>query len=327
MASLCRPFVYLSLLALPLVACGDDGGENVPVPEGPHYGYVVSEAFIPTNNNQAREYGLDLGSSKGNKPDGSVDNQLGMVLGTLAGQGFELQASIDEAVLEGSIILLVDVQTKDFQNTTAAGISLKLGSNPTPAPCTDPQNPTPATCGKHLDGTGSFSIDPSSPDALVAGKIVAGTFTGGPGTISIQIALGGAEPVNLNLISARAKATGISENGITDIVLAGALTEDDLNSEVLPAIHAQLGPLITRDCPAPNEANCGCSSGTGRTILNLFDTNPKDCTVTLDEIKSNTLIQSLLSPDVCSKASCDKPDALSLGIKGKAVKATFPGLN
>ncbi len=65
----------------------------------------------------------------------------------------------------------------------------------------------------------------------------------------------------------------------------------------------------------------GCASGsTGKTILNLFDTTPKNCMVTVDEIKNNTLIQSLLAPDV----KIDGKDALSLGIKATTVKGNFP---
>jgi hypothetical protein len=84
----------------------------------------------------------------------------------------------------------------------------------------------------------------------------------------------------------------------------------------------QLGPLVTRDCPTPTAADCGCPAGnsTGKTILNLFDNNPKNCIVTVEEIKGNTLLQSLLAPDVM----IDGRAALSLGLKVKATGATFP---
>ena len=61
----------------------------------------------------------------------------------------------------------------------------------------------------------------------------------------------------------------------------------------------------------------------GKTILGLFDTTPKDCMVTVDEIKNNSLIVSLLSPDV----TVDGKMALSLGIKATAVKATYTAPN
>jgi len=230
-----RPFLLAAAVSLPmsLVACG--GGDDQPTPEGTHYHYVTNQVFIPTTNTQAREYGLDLNA------DGTVDNQLGMVLSTLAGMGFKLQDTIDTAVAEGSIILLVDFQTKDFTNTTAAGIQVFLGDMPTPAACngTETYDPVAKTgCKHHLDGNGSFSIDPNSPtDAALAGKIVNGTFTGGStkSNLSLQIALGGTDAIKLDLIGARAKASGITDSMIGTgtsggVILAGAVTSTTRSS-------------------------------------------------------------------------------------------------
>src|SRR5262249_16800319 len=150
---------------------------------------------------------------------------LGQVLGTLASMGFPIQSTIDDAINQGSIILLIDFQTKDFMNASAAGLSVKIGANPMPAACTNPTDLT--TCGKHLNGMASFSIDPKSPtDALVAGTIVNGTFNGGPGNIDLQIALGSTQPITLSLLDARAKATAITAGGMTATV-DGALSASD----------------------------------------------------------------------------------------------------
>jgi hypothetical protein len=302
-----------SALPAALVACGG-GDDGVDPPSGPVYTFVTDDVTVPANNSQAREIGLDLND------DGVIDNQLGMVLGTLAGQGFDVQGAIDEAVVQGDIILLLQLQTPDFSSTSGAGLQVRLGENPQPAACSDPADIT--TCGQHLDGNGSFSVSASSPaNARVNGRIAGGVFTGGPGDLSLQIALGGAQAIQLDLIGARAKATGLSENGLGEVILAGALTQSDLDNKVIPAIHAQLGPLIDRDCTgtAPPEP-CGCeANSTGKTILGLFDTSPKDCTVSVEEIKTNSLIQSLLAPDVTINGT----DALSIGIKVSAVKATI----
>ena len=65
------------------------------------------------------------------------------------------------------------------------------------------------------------------------------------------------------------------------------------------------------------------SGTTGKTVLDLFDGDitgtTKDCAVSIDEIKGNSLIQSLLAPDV----TIDGKMALSLGIKVEAVHATY----
>ncbi len=297
--------------ALPLVACGEDE----PVPEGPHYTYVVSGAQVPTSNPEATEFGLDLNGDRVN------DNQLGSVLAALKSQGFDVQGAITEAVDQGDIILLMDLQTPSFSSSGGTGLEVKLGTKAgaMPAPCTDSAD---TVCRKHLDGTGSFAVDTanSPTGAAVVGKIVGSTFNGGPGNISIKIALGSSEGVQLDLIGARAKATGMSEDRLESVILAGALTEADLNAKVIPAIHMQLEPLVAADCTNTTPPGCGCADGsTGKTVMNLFDTMPKDCVLKVEEIQNNTLIKSLLAPDV----NIGGQPALSLGIKVQAVKGTI----
>jgi hypothetical protein len=311
-----RRILLASLLPTTLVAaCSDDGGGTVTA-SGPHHHYAVNKAFIPKNSAEARMFGLDVDGKEG------VDNQLGMVLGTLAGQGFDIQTSIDTAINDGTINLLVNLQTSSYTSSGGAGLSVHLGDNPMPAPCTDPN--TPSTCGQHLKGTGMFSIAAGSPDdAALTGKIVNGTFTGGPGNVHLQISLAGAT-VDLDLIGAKAQTSGMSDDKIDSGIVAGAVTQDDLNTKVIPAIQSSLAPLIERDCNAPTmpmgTPPCGCMDGsTGKQVISLFDTSPKDCMVTVDEIKNNGLIQSLLAPDV----SIDGKMALSIGLKVSTVKATY----
>ncbi|HEX2689472.1 MAG TPA: hypothetical protein VHN14_22780, partial [Kofleriaceae bacterium] len=248
------------VLPIAAVACGGSGSDTPPVPEGTHYGYVVSKALVPASMDQARMYGLDLGAAKSGTPDGTIDNQLGVVLSTLAGMGFAIQPTIDTAVNQGSIILLVDFQTKDFKNTSAAGLTVKIGATPMPAPCTDAND---KVCGHHLTGSGSFSVAANSPvDAAVAGKIVNGTFNGGPGDLSLQIALGTTEPLTLSLLAARAKATAISDTGMT-LTVGGLISTDDLNTQIFPALQVQLTAVLDNDCPPLAQrtgTNCGCKS-------------------------------------------------------------------
>ena len=317
----------LAILPMSLIACGSSGGgDDVVIPEGQHYHFVVDSTTVPANSTEARNEGLDLNGDK------TVDNQLGDVLATLAQQGFKIQDTLTQAVDQGKIILLLDYQAADItMDTTAAGLSVLLGENPVPPACA---SATDTVCRRHLAGTGMFDVSASSPaDAAVGGKTINGTFNGGPGKISLQIALGSTTPIELDLIGARAQATGMSETGIMSAILAGALSQDDLNNKVIPAIHDQLAPLIQRDCcglaTSPGGATCtatatpacGCTAGsTGAQIISLFDTAiPKDCSVSIMEITTNGFIQSLLAPDV----TIDGIMALSLGIKVTAVKGAF----
>jgi len=307
-----RILLAAALLPTTLVACGDDGGGSV-TPTGPFYHYAVDKAFMPDGPAAARASGLDVDGKEG------VDNQLGMVLGTLADMGFDLQTSIDDAINAGDINLLVSLQTPSFTSAGGAGVKVLLGDNPSPAPCTDPLNP--ATCAQHLKGTGMFDV--TSEQAALTGKIVSGTMNAGPGDLSLQISIAGAT-VNLDLIGGRAQASGMSEDKITSVIVAGAVTEENLNNDVLPAIAGQLGPIIADDCTALDmpmgTPPCGCPDGsTGKQVISLFDTAPKDCMITVDEIKNNGLIMSLLAPDV----NIGGVMALSLGLKVSTVKATF----
>jgi hypothetical protein len=332
----------LLLAALPvatfLAACGggDDGGTMI-TPQGEHHTYVGKSLLLPPRGDQSTlaNYSLNL---DGKSP--MYDNQLGSVLATLTGMGVDVQGSLSQSVANGSIILLGDLQTDSFTSSSAAGFAIKLGANPNPAACNADEeavcvDPTPSDatppvctgCQHHLAGGASFGISPTSPDdAAVAGTIAGGTFEGGPGSVSLLISLGGANPVPLTLIGARVKLMGMSAEGISTIIIGGALTKEDLDTQVLPAIVSELGPSISEDCPGtdPNtEPTCGCEDGsTGETVLGLFDGadgSTPNCMVTVAEVQANTLIQSLLSPDV----EIDGMDALSLGVKIEAVAATI----
>jgi len=309
MASL-RHVLFSLASTVSVIACG--GGEDgAAPPSGPHFGYVVDNVVVPED----KVFDLD--------DDGVKDNQLGQVLNILTSQGFDIQGTLDEAVAQGTIVLLYDFQTPDFATAAGAGLNIKLGDNPIPAACTDIND---LVCGNHLDGNATFEISASSPDnAGVDGQIAGGVFSGGPGEILLQIALAGSNPIDLNLIGARAKATGITDAAIGDVTLGGALTEDDLNTKVIPAIHAQLNPIIAEDCnPAGTPPACGCvADSTGETIISFFDDNPADCAIDVEEIKNNGFIQSVLSPDV----TINGVDALSLTVQTSAVKASFPGID
>ncbi|MEZ4365788.1 MAG: hypothetical protein R2939_05810 [Kofleriaceae bacterium] len=293
-----------------LVACGGDDGGGTPTPEGEHYTMAVDSVTTPASVSQANEYGLDLDG------DGNKDNQLGMVLSVLGGMGLEVQPALTEAIDQGSVVLLADVQTTSFTSTAAAGLSVYLGANPSPAPCVDEND---MTCRLHLAGTGSFDISADSPtDTTLAGPFVNGTFRGGPGTITLQLALTDAPAISLNLIGARAQLSDVSATGIGEGILAGAITEDDINNEVLPAVTTLVAGLVAEDC-TPAGADCGCTpDSSGEGVLDLFDDN-MDCEITLAEIQGNAIVGSLLAPDVVINGE----PSLSLGVGMTAVAGTF----
>ncbi len=325
------------LVVVILAACGgsssgtkSDAHVDVPIdlappPDAPagHYLYVIDHEDVPTNSTQARAYGLDLDG------DGTVNNQLGMVLGTLAGMGFDVQGDVNASVDHGTTLLLADLYALDFTTTTGSTFTTYDGATPMPPPCNGSAD---TTCRHHLAGDGTFTIAATSAhDTPLTGDAVAGTFDDGPGHLEIEGAFFGQGVVaHLDLIGARVRLTGVTATTLGPSILAGAVTMTDINTKLIPAWQMAIQAQVYQDCcglaTSPGGATCnpngtpacGCIDGsTGKTELGLFDTSPKDCVVTVDEIKNNSLIQALLAPDVTVEGQM----ALSFGMQVTAVHA------
>jgi len=315
-----------------LIGCGgDDGnGGNAPQAEeldetGTHNTFVLDSLTLPTNPTEATELGLNIDYDDNDIPD----NQLGKILATLssaAGGDFDLQTSMAETINAGEIILLSSIQATSLTNAAGAGMWVYLGDMPSREPCSSPED---TTCGKHLDGLTSFSIAADSPDsALVTGSIVGGKFSGGPGNVRLDLPLVGSTPLVLNLIGAQAKVT-VSADGLTSGRLGGAVTEDALQKDVLPALHSILVEVAAEDCTGSAPACCVADS-TGELLYDLFDEDD-NCDISLSELENNSLISTLLAPDLdlldakgnFNPNSDGVLDSLSLGIGFTAVKATF----
>ncbi len=323
-------YVLASALSLGLVACGGGGDDDPPiVVEGEAHTYVVDSVTIPLTPSEAEDLGFDLDG------DTTIDNQLGNILSALisAGSGdLDLQGSIDTSVDSGEILLLASVRATALTQAANAGFSIYLGANPSPAPCTDTSDPPdPLTCRQHLDGTGSFDIETgSATSGVVGGNIIGGNFEGGPGNLQLQIAFG-ETAINLTLIEARARLTGISEGEIMDAIVGGAVPDENVQGEVIPAVHTSISDIITDDCPTATGPDCGCEAdSTGSTLLGIFDKPMStgcpdcvvDCEVTLAEIRQNSLIVTLLRPDVDTDGD-GEPDSLSIGVGATAVAGAF----
>ena len=109
--------------------------------------------------------------------------------------------------------------------------------------------------------------------------------------------------------------------------IGGVVTKDEVVITVVPVIQAQLKSILDRDCFAGGAGGrppeCGCRSGTsGETLFRVFDGSvtgvARDCQI------SSTEILTFAFYDSCSKDTCASPDALSVGLRVEAVKATFP---
>lgn len=315
-----KRFSLLSFaLVLPIAAaaCGsDDDGEGTgEEPTGAHNRYVVSNLNTRSDNR------LDIDGKSG------AENKLGELVAILS-NAFPIQDTVDEAIERGQAVLLVDLQTDSFSAQAGVGAAFYFGdtANITPKPCTD--DTMRATCKQHLAGTGSFSIAASAPrNPALVGSITGGTFTNPKaGQLSIQIAVTGA-PIAVNLIGAKASIGQITADGIGKGIVGGAISQTEMDTNVLPAVHAQLSAVILRDCGPVADRNpannCSCAaSSTGLSLLTgqlSFDFAPKDCNVSVEEIKTQPAIGALLKSDIM----VDGQPGLSVGLGFTAKKATF----
>lgn len=294
----------LPSITFALAACGGGGGGGGSPGAGTRETWVASQLTLPTNASEAATYGFDVDG------DGSTDNQLGSVLAALvsaAGSGsLDLQGAADAAILTGTAVQLVET-------TTGASTAVAFSTGvPATAPCTDPLNLT--TCGRHLNGTTSFTASPPDFPALT-GTGTSAAFQAGPGSATLQIPLFGGQTLALPFLMARASFTrsGTTLSGKA----GGAIPMSAVDGAVIPALHDWIAAAVARDCTGGT-----CTSGSlGETLLALFDAD-HDGTVTLLEVQSNALVSTLFAPDVDTDGD-HVPDALSAGFGYQLVGAVF----
>ncbi len=337
------------------VGCGDQGDRwppGVVDPEGQHYQYVFDEVLIPVTTAEIDYVGISIDDDENERADNGICWLFAYFYGALGPPA--VYDRMAERIQRGDMLLLADLQTTSLTDAEGAGLRLLFGDNPTPTPCVDESD---ETCGRHLDGTGTFLIDVDSPqDSLLTGPVEDGGFRGGPGSLTIGLPLleGDAPATLVPLIGGRLEIDTVSPTGMLGGRLGGGVVERDFDALILPGLHDTIAKRVAEDCtgspvgcPGPDCQPCGCDAYSGGDwALAQFDsyTEPgdgtPDCLVTLDEFRDSTLISSLLTPDVdlldCSDASnppddCvfdprtdQVKDSLSFNMGFSAVKAAFP---
>jgi hypothetical protein len=308
-----------------VAACGDDGGVTVDAPQTidametidampPVDGrdptpnaYVIGAVRLPSNSSEVMMFGQDIDAIE---PGGDVgiDNQLGNVISALVGFGLDAQTGVTVSIDRGAAITLV------YRDMTEMALETYVGANPMPPACNGPSD---TTCRLHLDGHGLFEIAAGEPIGAIP-EVAPGTFGSGTAVVHIVLGFGGAMPMTLELIGARFDGT-IDATGFVDAKLAGAIPDEQVQSELLPAIAEGIRATVAMECTGSPPPTCGCTpSSNGEQFISLFDEN-QDCTITDDEVRNNAIIQSFFDPDV----NIGGVDALSLGVLATGVPAAF----
>jgi hypothetical protein len=312
--------VALSALLGVSIGCGGSGGGGTggEVDPGawayPETQMVVSALYLPLSSQEAKDYAFDLDHN------GTVDNQLGNILAALKSSmgSTSPQTSVDDAMGKGDIIVLFAVFAETMQLSNKANLWAFLGNSVTIDPPDGPQ----------AGDTFTINTAQSPTDAYFGGSIKGGggVFGGDNAKLTLNLPLTAGSSLELVLqavnmefdISASCSATACE---FTNGKLGGAITENDLNTKVLPEVTNLLADQLTGKCSMTGTpAACVCESGSGaETIQSMFDTNG-DCTVTLDEVQSNNIIKAFLKGDVTLK---DGSKALSLAVGFDAVNAVY----
>ncbi len=309
----------------PPVGCHDDF-----ICPGSSHTYVIDRLRLPVSGDLVDQYGVDIDGD----PQGWPENAVGRVLSelTAASADLKLQAWTDELIDTGGLILLERIRATAITTATGVGAWTYVGEELDPSPCTDALD---TVCRRHLDGDGSFRLsDASALDSRVVGFIAGGTYAGGPGTIDLPL-FAGDQQFRLRLYGARMEVQ-VSESalGSADAPgrVGGGIRPDDLDSDLLPWALARITGAIAADCTS-SVPPCGCAAGSaGQAVIGLFDeVEPRDCAVTLDELRNNSLIAPLLVADVdlfdadgnFNPRSDGVDDSLSFGLAFTAVGATY----
>lgn len=309
MAMTSRNFSLL-IAAIALGGCLDS-----PAPvTGEHHQYIVTGLYVPRSASDAtKSFGIDLDL------DGRKDNGLGSVLATLLGQGFDIQPTLNDAVLRGNILLGLDVQTPSFTDAEAAGVQVVTGITTSPNACN-----TAGTCGLHLSGDALMMTNEAVPQMYSTGPVTDGTLLTRGGILPVRLAIGDENYIDLNLHNAAIKVDVSSE--LPTGTLAGIIPTADVARIVIPQFGKQFRRIAAEDCAPPPQVHyrganrCQCKPGSRGELLTDYLNSDLDCTITDDEVRNNSIVKTLLAPDMVHN---DEAVGLSFGVGISLAPATF----
>jgi hypothetical protein len=291
--------VLVLLLVVPAGAC-----TPTLEAEGPHHKYVISSIKMPAQAAEAAMFAVDL------KGDGTKINAFGAALAGVV----PIDKMTNIAIQHGTESLLLDLQTRSYDSTAAAGVAVRFGESPVPTPCTAPDS-----CGHHLMGTGKFQITFDSPgDAGMYGIIQSGTFISDNTPMSIQLSFDGMRAVKVPLLVGRVQLQMMSDGRIGAGVIGGAIARDLIMNSLLAEIETGLDAPLRNDCTftAPG---CACTpSSPGQQIQLAFDKDA-NCIVDQAEFMAQPGIVALTRSDLMVSGIA----AVSFGMGVVATSASF----
>ena len=294
----------VAVVSIALMGCGADPVEGPePVTSGTYHHYVTSALRLPSSAELQREYGLDLNPEV--DPAGKPDNQLGNVFVALtSSSSADLQGVLDGAVADGQLVLLHSVRADALAGDSSVSWQVFVGADRAAPPA--------------FDGSDRFELGSSVASEPVLGGIRKGSFAAnGPGRITVELAVSATQPpIVLDLIAARVEAT--VDAATCTGRLGGAITQQQLDTALLPAVVRMMNDAIDRDEGCPEACKAGTSAAL---IIEVFDKD-KSGSITLGELQQSSIIQTLLAPDLDLDQDA-LPESISLGLGFDCVAASF----
>lgn len=235
---------------------------------GAKYYFVTNKLLLPTTQEQTQEFALNIDADSQNQSDNKFGELLTLL--TSASQGFELQATLDQAINSGQLISLHVVKTNDLVNDPNVLWSIFLGQSTQSAPA--------------FNGSDQLTLDSAMPvNSPIVGTLTNGHFVGGPGMTHIQMMLLG-QIVDVDLIGVHLESD-LSTSGCTNGKIGGGITSEDFRGNLLPAIAAGITQIVAADQTAAT------------VLLPIFDGDGNG-TITSEELEKNPLLMLAISPDL-----------------------------
>lgn len=205
---------------LALVGCGGNAETKT---------FLAEEAQVPANAAENEQFGSDYNG------DGVVDgddNSLFDLANALGGFGFDLNTLLNDAIVEGTILIGVDITSKNFENDNNATASAYLANT------ADGGAPV-------FDGTQEIVVGGTGDEFVFEGvTIVNGNLSTAPSDFVFALPIDPANPTLLTLENAILEGTINAEAGIiANGKLSGTINALEL-AAALPSIADLLNDLI-----------------------------------------------------------------------------------
>lgn len=287
----------------------------IPSPSDAVTQWVVNAITVPTSASQATSLAFDLNG------DANADNALGSLLAALGtAASLDFQTAMDAAIASGAVVQLIQFQSDDATLTSdAAAAATWYVGLPTAGYTTGPhQVDANYTAGETMGTLANHdyaSANPATTTDPVATVVPLRLFAGTP---VFYLPVNGVH-LQWHFVGTSAIATG---------QINGSIRQEDVDNILVPALAEAFNAAIQADP----------GSTTAQALESMFDTGgctgavAGDNAINVCEVATNSLMQTLLAPDVqiydasgnyAPSAANTNGNALSVGFGFTAVRTSF----